>query len=520
MSAKQADLPVRLRLRVLAFESLSRMVLGDVSGALACARRCACDSAVTGDVKAFGMIVMSRLGTGEVKSSAEAYLAETAAALADEASQGQQAGDEADMRAERAMARIWRASVLGPDMLASEWMSLREKEANDQLLCLAARWFFDAFHETLHETLEENTFVSFADAGVQASSIERYIRERIESPERPQIDYVTASAALSMERIHVAGISYTAGPLSTRVLLELRQVELSVLRQRQQFASEREGEPERRRSQPALPEGVLSSAPVPRMAVKAQRSVPVLELKMFGRFEASIGGVALDPKLFRRQNVRSLLVLLAINQGRELPRESIIHAMWPKSTEEVGRKNFYSVWSQLKRALSLTDGTCPYLVRHQYGCALEERFVQSDVARFGQICRELLFGRPDFQEWADIYTELDRDFANDLLPAETDNPLVISARNDFRSRLVDALVSATHSVVEAGNPQWGIWFARMAVSHDETREDAYVALMRAQIAGDQRTAAIMTFLKCQKVLADELGVDPSPETVALYESLL
>ena len=256
------------------------------------------------------------------------------------------------------------------------------------------------------------------------------------------------------------------------------------------------------------------------MGVTAQRNVPVLELKMFGRFEASIGGIPIDQKLFRRQNVRSLLVLLAINQGRELPRESVMRTMWPKSDEEVARKNFYSVWSQLKRALSLSDGTCPYLVRHQYGCSLEERYVQSDVARLGQICRELLFGRPDFQEWSAIYTELDRDFSNDLLPAELSNPLVISARNNYRARLVDALVSAAHGVVEAGNPQWGIWFARMAVSHDETREDAYVALMRAQIAGEQRTAAIMTFLKCQRVLADELGVDPSAETVALYESLL
>ena len=96
----------------------------------------------------------------------------------------------------------------------------------------------------------------------------------------------------------------------------------------------------------------------------------------------------------------------------------------------------------------------------------------------------------------------------------------MEARNEYRTRLVDALVAATVSAVDTETPQWGIWFARSAVARDETREDAYVALMRAQIAAGQRTAAMMTYLKCRRVLADRLGIDPSPETTALYESLL
>ena len=146
--------------------------------------------------------------------------------------------------------------------------------------------------------------------------------------------------------------------------------------------------------------------------------------------------------------------------------------------------------------------------------------MQSDIARLGDICRELLFGRPDVQQWAALYDELDRDFSNELMPSETSIPLVAAARAKYKTRLVDALLSATQGIVAEGNPQCGIWFSRLAISHDRLREDAYVALMRAQIAAEQRTAAIMTFLECQRVLGEELGVDPSPETMALYQSLL
>ena len=44
--------------------------------------------------------------------------------------------------------------------------------------------------------------------------------------------------------------------------------------------------------------------------------------------------------------------------------------------------------------------------------------------------------------------------------------------------------------------------------------------MRAQIANSQRTAAMLTYHKCRRVLAEQLGMDTSPETTALYKSLL
>ena len=54
--------------------------------------------------------------------------------------------------------------------------------------------------------------------------------------------------------------------------------------------------------------------------------------------------------------------------------------------------------------------------------------------------------------------------------------------------LVDALIGATRRLIDVGEAQWGVWFARMALSHDNLREDACMALMKAQVASAQRTA--------------------------------
>ncbi|MCQ4882332.1 hypothetical protein NE624_18815, partial [Alistipes onderdonkii] len=73
---------------------------------------------------------------------------------------------------------------------------------------------------------------------------------------------------------------------------------------------------------------------------------------------------------FRRQKVKTLLTLLVLNRGREFPRDRLVGIMWPASETDSARKNFYSVWSHLRRALSGPSGACPYLVRQQNGCRL------------------------------------------------------------------------------------------------------------------------------------------------------
>ena len=44
-------------------------------------------------------------------------------------------------------------------------------------------------------------------------------------------------------------------------------------------------------------------------------------------------------------------------------------------------------------------------------------YVRSDIARLDDICRELLFGRLDFDTWLDLYSEIDRDYSGEFMPA-------------------------------------------------------------------------------------------------------
>ncbi|NGM16998.1 SARP family transcriptional regulator [Eggerthellaceae bacterium zg-893] len=249
-------------------------------------------------------------------------------------------------------------------------------------------------------------------------------------------------------------------------------------------------------------------------------NVEKLRVKLFGGLEVYRGRNRIDPMLFRRRNVRVLLALLVLNHGREISRDRLIRQMWPNSNPDCGRRNFYSVWSLLKQALSTEPHRCPYLIRQQLGVRLDATLLESDAMEHEQLCQRLLFESPDAACWADLYQRVASSFSEDLLPGEGHSPALNALRREYRTKLADAMASASMRLLKAGRCQEALWFARDAHQRDAAREDLCGALMRCQIAAGQRTAAIETYHDCRRRLADELGIDPSMETMQLYNQVI
>ena len=249
-------------------------------------------------------------------------------------------------------------------------------------------------------------------------------------------------------------------------------------------------------------------------------AVPILHVSLFGGLEVRIGDTRVDADRLNRSKSKALLAILAIGRGRETARDRLAELLWPASDPGIARRNFYSVLSQLKRALSLEDGSCPYLTTTRASCRLDTGSVVCDLDEFENLCRSLMFGGEDERHWERSYAVLRERFAEDLMPAEASVDYIARARSRCRVQLVDALVAASARLGAQGEPRGALWFAREAVNRDASREDAYVALMEAQIASGQRAAAIDAYFACRRYLSEELGIDPSPRIVELYRSVI
>ena len=292
--------------------------------------------------------------------------------------------------------------------------------------------------------------------------------------------------------------------LPARFVAELRRMKEDLDAQREEDAARQAGE----------------DGPRQAMCAHGIERIPRLRLRLFGGMEAFVGERPVDARSFRRQKVQTIAAILAIARGKEVSVDFLEDTLWPSSVSSRARNNFYNNWSLLKRALEVAPKECPYLVRLQNSCRMEASLVDTDVDEFLALCDRLQYSVADSTALPALFARIEALYAGDLVPSETKHPTIVAYRAELRNRLVDALVCTSTRAREAHELAVALQAARTALRYDEGREDAYNALIRAQTAAGQRSNAMATYFRCRSYLSEKLGIDPSPQTAALYQRLL
>ena len=253
--------------------------------------------------------------------------------------------------------------------------------------------------------------------------------------------------------------------------------------------------------------------------------LPLCHVRLFGGLELTIGGRAVREKDWKKRKARLLFAMLAIRRGQDVPRDQLYDYLWPEMDAERAKNNLYVAWSTMKAALvgeADRGAPCPYIESVGGVCRTVRDAVHTDVDDFEQAlsaAREAeAAGRPSdalraYERVADLYR-------GDLLPGDVYDDWFAPLRDHYRSGFVDAMLRATELLLQADDPGNALVFTRRAIQCDPCREDLYQAALRCQIAAGQRSSAIDTYFQCRDNLSEELGLDPSAETRALYDRIL
>ena len=247
-----------------------------------------------------------------------------------------------------------------------------------------------------------------------------------------------------------------------------------------------------------------------------------LSLRLLGTFQATLDGRPV--KGFDSDRVRALLAYLSVEADRPHRRERLAGLLWPEQPEQVARSNLRYALSNLRGVIGDRTASPPFLRITRHTLQLNpEGDTWVDVAAFVRHL-SLAEGAPDSASVAHL-EEAVALYRGDFMAgfSLTHSVLfeewVLFTREALAWKAANALRRLMACAQQRGDLQAAQNHARRLLQLEPWQEEVHQALMRLLALDGQRAAALAQYETCRRVLAEELGVEPLPETVALYERI-
>ncbi len=205
---------------------------------------------------------------------------------------------------------------------------------------------------------------------------------------------------------------------------------------------------------------------------------------------------------------QALLIYLAITR-QPRSRAALAGLLWGEMPEEAARANLRATLSQLRKWV----GTLFVTTRDSIELDGEVN-VWLDVA----VLESAASSDTNLQAAANLYRG---DFLDDFHVPEAlaFEEWLLVERERYRQLGLRVLERVAEEALEQGRFREGVEAARRLLTLEPWHEAGHRQLMKLLAASGQRTAALAQFEACRRLLAEELGVEPAPETKALAEAI-
>ncbi|MBH5322449.1 AfsR/SARP family transcriptional regulator [Aurantiacibacter sediminis] len=236
----------------------------------------------------------------------------------------------------------------------------------------------------------------------------------------------------------------------------------------------------------------------------------------FGRIEVLMTGEGALPV---PQSAEGLIALLALNSRTGLNRQRAAEMLWPDSDRKSAQHNLATTLWRLKKHAPQLQDIVAAADRTRLDLGTDIRFL-TDLEQFERKTQRFLAARDAASEQdiarAEAAVEL---YKGDAFPG-LDFEWAVLERERLRNLFCELLFALAQGFAERGDYGRTVRYGERLVMADPYREDVHRLLMRAHVENGNRASAIRQYRICQGELAETLGVEPMPETVALYEHLV
>ncbi len=253
-----------------------------------------------------------------------------------------------------------------------------------------------------------------------------------------------------------------------------------------------------------------------------------LQIACLGELQVARAGAVLT--LFHTDKNRALLSYLAL-EPRVHTRAELAQLLWPGYSDESARSSLRQALHQLRQTLGDASAFPPWLLLTRQTVQLNpDAPIHVDVLTFRHLLATCAsHAHADLTHCVPCLARLRQ--AVDLYRGDflagfnvADSPPFEEWRRVIQEQLhIQALDALTHLVMAAeaagDHDAQALHDARRLLTLEPWLEAAHCQVMRLLARRGERAEALAQYQRCRQVLAEELGVEPAAETVALYEQI-
>lgn len=242
-----------------------------------------------------------------------------------------------------------------------------------------------------------------------------------------------------------------------------------------------------------------------------------------------IGLVTIEPDGAPPQHLSSAQAQVAfarllIERAAGTDRDQLAETIWPEGLPDTWASALRSLVSRVRTFVTTPQdqpGSTPlvsqggrYILRVPQDAAVDVEVAETALAEAAEAYADGAYAVAQ-QLAAGAVSNLRGSF----LPSH-EGEWVNAMREQLEELRLKALETASLSSSALGDEHHALRYAEEAVRRAPFRESAYRCRMAAHTRAGNRAEALRSYQQLREVLAEELGVDPAPETEAAYLELL
>ncbi|MEM7031314.1 MAG: BTAD domain-containing putative transcriptional regulator [Chloroflexota bacterium] len=239
-----------------------------------------------------------------------------------------------------------------------------------------------------------------------------------------------------------------------------------------------------------------------------------LQISSLGKLIISTNGIPIS-NLPRK--AEALLVYLATTRQPQ-SREHLAGLLWPEYQQGRAAQSLRVLLSRLRQSYE------PYLVIRRQDIELHTRYVDFDVWHLEaglENNASPIVSKDEASTLAQLLSYYETDFLADFVLSDSQpfEEWVFLERERLRLEVIKAFDRLLNGYLTLKDYETGIQQARRFLQIEPMREETHRQLMEFLVFDGQRNAALQQFEICRQILQTELGVTPTANTIALYDSI-